>query len=750
MDFSSKERALQSLERRQPELSDSILEKGRKVQEIFGDGGRGGWEVINTDKNMEFLCLIMNLIKEESRWEAVAVGLYLAQEYLESILALEDINKGEVYTDGPRLPSLREDSNVNNNNSNYHKLDEETKEYIMEGMLRSVLSNLEHDEPRIRSLVAKILGSYSRLQWLSDACRSEIYERTSRSLYEHLEKGRGDLGVKAVDDTTGWRAMESSLFALASFFDVAMTLEKSGPAPSLHSTLLPFLSQSQQQIECEKLLQVVEASCVDHINRHVRAAGLSALDRIVRNCPPRLLTEDPILFALLNNTINISLADNWSQVRMAGSVVCRTLFITVLPEQRSQFYPKLLPRMCLNRFYLAQGVKLYSHDTWKLVLGDEGLMQVAQNIGPIVRYYIKMADADNHVVREAACQAIAELATKVGTHESHANLLEPFVHALLQALLMCFYDESWPVRDEACLACGLFVKAYPAYCKQDPDTLKELISLWFLNLMDPIWSVREDAAISLANALSAFSNQSDTHLLIDPILALLDERLPKAKDQAAMTQTQYLEMQNDIDKHTNNQLYSCGSLAPKLKKGKQKKHIGGCSDCIVDRPPHAWEMTDGCLYLLRELFLLQINDHELLSESQQIHYLLLAFKVCDEARHFPQSDDLRQTLWRVLSPICNALGKKFVKQKLLHLFLPMLVQNVTSKSSSSLSKHAANHCIVDMASLVGKGILLGRIEYDYDRDFVSRILDDIQYAPTSCGSADITDSFSPFGPTIVQ
>jgi hypothetical protein len=32
---------------------------------------------------------------------------------------------------------------------------------------------------------------------------------------------------------------------------------------------------------------------------------------------------------------------------------------------------------------------------------------------------------------------------------------------LLQALLMCFHDESWPVRDEACLACGIFCKAYP-------------------------------------------------------------------------------------------------------------------------------------------------------------------------------------------------------------------------------------------------------------------------------------------------
>jgi len=730
MDFSSKERALESLLRRKPELSESILEKSRKLKDVLEEG----WG------NAIVIELMMDLIREKSRWETIAVGLYLVQEYLESALTLEDSSRAVVYTDGPRLPSLRDEnkSNVNHDGS----LDEDVKEYIMGEMLVSILDNLEHDEPRIRSLVAMILGSYSRLSWVTDSCRCLIYERTSRSLYEHLEKGRADSGVKAVDDTTGWRAMESSLFALASFFDVVPGVTMT--SEPLHAILLAFLPEIKQGIQCNKLLQVVEESCVDHVNRHVRAAGLSALDRIISKCPSHLLSEDATLFKLLNNTISISLADNWSQVRMAASVTCRTLFMKLDTEQRPLFYPKLLPRMCFNRFYLAQGVKLYSHDTWKQVLGSDGLMQVAFNIGPIVRYYIKMADADNHVVREAACQAIAELATKVGTHESYAETLEPFVHVLLQALVMCFYDESWPVRDEACLACGLFVKAYPAYCKHNPELLNELTSLWLLNLMDPIWSVREDAAIALADALSAFEDD-DVHLLLDPTLAILDERLLKAKDQPAMTQAQYLQMHNNIDKHTNNQLYSCGSLAPKLKKGR--KHIGGCSDCIVDRPPHAWEMSDGCLYLLRELFLLQNN---ILTQTQQIHYLQLAFKVCDEVRHFPQSDDLRQTLWRVLPPICNALGKKYVKQKLLHMFLPMLVQNVTSKSSSSLSIHAANQCIVDISTLVGRGILLGRIEYDDDRDFISKVLDEAKYDQRVSAGDPVVGSFSPFGPAMLN
>ena len=53
---------------------------------------------------------------------------------------------------------------------------------------------------------------------------------------------------------------------------------------------------------------------------------------------------------------------------------------------------------------------------------------------------------------------------------------------------------------------------------------------------------------------------------------------------------------NDYDEqHTNNQLYSCGSLAPKLKRG------GGCMDHGFQRNTEAWERSDGCVYLIREL-----------------------------------------------------------------------------------------------------------------------------------------------------
>ncbi|EJK45475.1 hypothetical protein THAOC_35909, partial [Thalassiosira oceanica] len=121
------------------------------------------------------------------------------------------------------------------------------------------------------------------------------------------------------------------------------------------------------------------------------------------------------------------------------------------------------------------------------VRGGGGMGAVARNAAPICRYYARACDADNHAVREAGCQGIAELARKVGGHPVYAGYLSPHVGALLQALIMCFHDESWPVRDEACLACGTFCLAYPEECEPELGTLFER---WTEQLTDQIWSVR--------------------------------------------------------------------------------------------------------------------------------------------------------------------------------------------------------------------------------------------------------------------
>ena len=79
---------------------------------------------------------------------------------------------------------------------------------------------------------------------------------------------------------------------------------------------------------------------------------------------------------------------------------------------------------------------------------------------PQVAFYITAIDSDNHAVREAACHCISELSCKI-----EKEAVQPHVAVLLEALIVCFRDESWPVRDTACVACGKFILAFPKECE---------------------------------------------------------------------------------------------------------------------------------------------------------------------------------------------------------------------------------------------------------------------------------------------
>ena len=67
---------------------------------------------------------------------------------------------------------------------------------------------------------------------------------------------------------------------------------------------------------------------------------------------------------------------------------------------------------------------------------------------------------------------------------------------MLEALVMCFRDESWPVRDAAIMACGSFVATFP---EESEAKYEELRSLWITHLSDNIYTVRLNSAKALCN-----------------------------------------------------------------------------------------------------------------------------------------------------------------------------------------------------------------------------------------------------------
>jgi len=396
MDFSSSPRALQSLLRRKPSIDDpEIISLTKNLQEIVEKKVSG---------DSTYPSKILHLISYgiSHRWEALAVGVHLTIEYLIQIVKdqSDGANSSEIYPEGPRVPEMV--ASDQQTQTTFEELDMNALSSFCQHLSDTCIHQLEHPEPRVRTLIAKAIGAHGKICFLfskdhSDFTtqRHEIYKRVTSSLFALLRSGRdkdslmiaSDGSKLALDDTTGWKSLETSLHALAAFLD----------APPTFSDI--DQEQSEQLLE---LIQALNHCATVHVNRHVRAASLQALERyITKGCVPNQLLETN-LRKQFAEILSITLADNWSQVRMAACTLCRTLFVTLQSADLpiNSYFPKLLPRMCLNRFYLAQGVKLYSQETWRIIMGKSGILSVIQNIGGIVRYYISCCDADNHVVRE--------------------------------------------------------------------------------------------------------------------------------------------------------------------------------------------------------------------------------------------------------------------------------------------------------------------------------------------------------------
>ncbi|KAF6022738.1 hypothetical protein EB796_018946 [Bugula neritina] len=433
---------------------------------------------------------------------------------------------------------------------------------------------------------------------------------------------------KIFHDTAGWKNLETFMKCLQSVIDGC----------GVH-----FNKQINQE-----LLDLI-FTALTHTNRFVRETGYQVCGSLV-SCnsqalgseeKPDKLADSILIFGMqFAKHLASGLADNWSQVRLASSQATRQFLAALDAESMSQYMPLLLPRMCLNRYYVAEGVRIYSQETWRKMAGDDGKLLVQKYIKPTVEFYISQSEADNHAVREAACSCIAELGSKIDK-----ECVRPYVPSLLGTLKVCFEDDSWPVRDAACMASGNFIYCFPEEAK---PYLEQLKPLFFENLKDNIPSVRSGAAHSLANVTKVYENE-----LAAELLKLIEDSLKAVENQKANTDkygglekgpaTYSVVKQardNDADLHTNNTMYSCGSLAPKMGRGGSKDK-GGCMHSTFRRQAEPWEVAEGCAHLMSELSVIQ-------TLHQPISALLPLLAAAVSHREYTQHVVLLETLCKIV------------------------------------------------------------------------------------------------------
>ena len=607
-------------------------------------------------------------------------------------------------------------------------------EDLEQALLLGAKRCLQDDEPRVRQaailLIGSLLSSASACSARKDAVVDAIKPQVMASISENVDTSEVERLIMqpsekavAVHETMGWRNLETSIEALE-----------------------VLVRGHKDRFDARHLVTMATAKFLGHENRFVREAGFKLCDAIA----------EQFHFTSTSNSKNLvdalarGLEDNWSQVRYAASIAARTLMLS--PAGKSEAIQKtLVPRMCLNRYYLAQGVRLYSRKTWKMIFPGEmdGKRAVRAHLADVVAFYVSQAKAENHAVREAACHCAAELATNID-----ATSLEPHVDDLVSTLLVCFRDESWTVRDAACVACGHF-------CLSNPERLRkvatgELSDLLFVHVSDNTWSVRENAAVSLGQLMRAYPDE-----MVTAVCAKLGGFLASVKSQKTAVPTNsksevgsiavseggttdespalshhaaasgnlrdlrspFIRAAEDPE-HSNKQVYSCGSLAPKLKGGEGKRRGVGCMDHGYHRPVEPWEKTDGGIYLLRELADVAPGKAEPFLAD-----LAIAVADCFIVPHsgyrvprFTGAETLEQTVWKQLPVIAERVGKRPFKRHL-EAFLPPLAANLhlgshldplTCRSASQLSYHASTTCLRLISKYLGVDIFRGRVEQSFN------------------------------------
>ncbi|TRY75172.1 hypothetical protein TCAL_14582 [Tigriopus californicus] len=611
--------------------------------------------------------------------------------------------------------------------------------HFVELLTESCVSLLaEKEEVRVRGLAAEVLGEmchqfgpeiYLQVrERVLEIIQSNLERETDRlkldesSHFKDAHDGSSDdedvrstvssNAEEIFHDTAGWKNLESSMNCLE------YMVEGCG------SGFLPYITPD--------LVELIVTS-LKHTNRFVRETGYNTLTSFLRTGKLSVM-EGPVLqekvAAQFAKHIAIGLADNWSQVRLAASVACRELFLSISDDEakKEAFYPILLPRLCLNRYYMAEGVKLYNQQTWKLTVGDQGRVLVEKHIQEVINYYVMCTLADNHAVREAACLCIGELAVKISR-----PILLPHVKSLVEVFCECFQDHSWPVRDTACVASGNFIRMYPTECQ---DKISILMPMFLGNLKDPISSVRQGAALSLANVLQAYPE-----VMFDPIKEILIDGFAGLSDQPEESQRyQNLSSENatfgvvkklrdnDVELHENQPMYSCGSLAPKMGRGGTS---GGCSSAMFKKNPEPWEFADGCVHLFTELTSLadfHAKLHPLVSKISQACY----------KRHYTLHLSFIETVLKRLPDMAERLGKRYFKPYLEDFMDPIFY---AFGSENALARVAAEHCLAYLSQWLGPNILRGRVE-QVDPKYLELLEQAMMQSPMSMEMGTVPSSIS--------
>ena len=586
------------------------------------------WADLNNDEKLTLLNKLKH--KSDEKWEYNALYLLTFQECFNQITNIHDND---------------------NENKNISLFIPCFDEFIL-----NLESFLNHEEARIRQLSAQVIGLCVKINHKEEFLyhiTKQLLSSIQQKMIRSENKRPTTLGNEAyipLDDTTGWHSLETLILAFIEIITVR--------------GISVFFTTQIELLQFAGNLLLLEGG--KHINRHVRQKVLQFICCIYNNKPVfhvnndndniniDMIKEVEILYCRGSvECIALGLQDNWSQVRLAATIAARSMFNCYaiiddlidethrqqLPIHSIEIASNIIPRLCMNRFYVADGVKTLANETWRLVVGMHGRGILCSVINPTLQYYCDMSQCSSHMVSEAACFALSELACKLPF-----DFVAPKFSHILDALELCIMDDSWPVQDAACLS---LADTIPLYISVDlvrnrvPGILTSYVKL----LTSKIWSVRDNSARAIGKLLKVLKGS----LYIETMKTLknhLKEHLSKVMNQEADDRSRIVFMSAAVEealiktksKNSNDKLSMKEAERSVGELTRKRGAWGCCLDCQVIENGGDYECSDGCVYLLRELF-----SQGALSDSSD--YVNAIFNMLDRF-DYKEADRMQTTVWK--------------------------------------------------------------------------------------------------------
>lgn len=188
----------------------------------------------------------------------------------------------------------------------------------------------------------------------------------------------------------------------------------------------------------------------------MQTASIELITQYIEVIEFNLLKEysDKILFK-----INFCLSDYFPQVRFSALNFLITFYdifsknnINLISENK-EFRELILPKICLNRYLPADGVKNSSLLLWKSIVKENGISFIKSHFPFFLETYLYEMASKSPSAKEAACRSLQELIMRV-SDETHSKYIEKKSFLMNSLLIKCIKDSAFNVREAALNSAG--------------------------------------------------------------------------------------------------------------------------------------------------------------------------------------------------------------------------------------------------------------------------------------------------------